>query len=236
MFSLAAAVPGFGSLIGGRRLLKAADEVFAARKMVTREANGVADVAIGMKVAQREMDVPFGRVREVFGTLGARTRAHLDEAFSEMRANPERGSISLPGRGGASHVDNGALDDLGRPTWGWARLRKGGMGGGSAPSRRIHPPGWQGEAAGHSRGHLIAGSMGGSGRDARNLVTQGRHANNAVMRQFEKDITDVVNAGQTVDYVVRPAYVGSELIPRGVTLHASGDQGFSLYVTILNLR
>ena len=43
-----------------------------------------------------------------------------------------------------------------------------------------------------------------------------------------------VRAGETVRYEAVPIYRGSELIPRGVTLRATGDGGFRLHVTVLN--
>jgi hypothetical protein len=47
-------------------------------------------------------------------------------------------------------------------------------------------------------------------------------------------VANAVRGGQTVRYEVVPIYRGSELIPRGVTLRATGDGGFRLHVTVLN--
>jgi hypothetical protein len=128
-----------------------------------------------------------------------------------------------------------SLDELGRPTGAAATITRELLGTGSAASRSILPPGFAGQAANHARGHLIARSLGGSGRDPRNLVTLfNRGANSPVMRDFEAQVANAVRAGQTVRYEVVPIYRGAELMPRAVTLRAAGSGGFRLDVTVLN--
>jgi hypothetical protein len=54
------------------------------------------------------------------------------------------------------------------------------------------------------------------------------------MRDFEQSVANAVRGGQSVRYEVVPIYRGSELIPRGITLRATGNGGFRLHVTVLN--
>ena len=66
---------------------------------------------------------------------------------------------------------------------------------GSPPKQSILPSGWnQMSATGREkqRCHLIAKSLGGSGKDARNLVTCHRNANAPVMRHYENRVRDLV--------------------------------------------
>ena len=129
----------------------------------------------------------------------------------------------------------GALDDLGRPTGASATITRETLSQGSAASRGIRPPGFQGGAANHARGHLIARQLGGAGDDARNLVTLYQNpVNSPIMRGFENQVRAAVEAGQTVRYTVTPIYRGTEAIPRAVTLSARGSRGLRLDVTVLN--
>ena len=127
------------------------------------------------------------------------------------------------------------LDELGRSTGAAATITREMLNTGTRASRSIIPAGFQGQAGGHARGHLIARSLGGSGTDPRNLTTLfQRGANSPVMRDFEAQVAAAVRGGQTVRYEVVPIYRGTELVPRGVTLRAAGDGGFRLEVTVLN--
>ena len=127
----------------------------------------------------------------------------------------------------------GALDDLGRPTGAAANITRRTLGTGSRATGT--PPGFAGKAAGHARGHLIGRQLGGSGSDARNVVTLfQRPANSPVMRGFENRVRAAVEAGETVRYTVVPIYRGTEAIPRAVTLTARGSRGFRLGVSVLN--
>ncbi len=129
----------------------------------------------------------------------------------------------------------GALDTLGRPTGAAATITRQTLGTGTRASSRIRPPGFQGGPANQARGHLIGRQLGGSGTDARNLVTLfQRPANSPVMRGFEGQVRTAVEAGQTVRYTATPIYRGAEAIPRAVTLSARGSRGFRLDVTVLN--
>ena len=129
----------------------------------------------------------------------------------------------------------GELDALGRTTGAAATVTRQMLNTGSAASRSIRPAGFAGGSANHARGHLISRLLGGSGRDARNLTTLYQNpVNTPVMRGFEQQVANAVRGGQTVRYEVIPIYRGSELIPRGVTLRATGDGGLRLHATVLN--
>lgn len=114
------------------------------------------------------------------------------------------------------------------------------IGTGSPASSSIKPPGFLGGGkggAGHARGHLLGNQLGGSGKDARNLVTLYQNpVNTPVMRDFETSVRRAVEGGQTINYSATPIYKGNNLMPSGVTLNAVGDGGFQLDVTILNRK
>jgi hypothetical protein len=131
----------------------------------------------------------------------------------------------------------GALDSLGRPTGVQASITSEMLGTGTRASQSITPPGWAGNGTefNQARGHLLGSQLGGSGSDARNIVTiQQQPANTPIMRDFETEVRQAVEGGQTVNYSVTPVYNGNNLIPRGLTIQASGSDGYNLGVTILN--
>ena len=145
------------------------------------------------------------------------------------------GGIKAVGSGVERAVSYGALDIFGRPTGVSATITRDMLGTGSPASRSIIPPGFEGGASGQARGHLLGNQLGGSGSDARNLVTiQQNPANSPVMRGYENQVRSAVEQGQVVRYSATPIYNGSELAPHGITINASGSQGFTLDVTILN--
>lgn len=55
------------------------------------------------------------------------------------------------------------------------------------------------------------------------------------MRAYENQVWCAVDdGGESIAYSATPAYSGSELLPRGVTISAQGNGGFYLFVTVLN--
>ena len=129
----------------------------------------------------------------------------------------------------------GELDALGRTTGAAATITREMLNTGTAAARSIRPAGFLGGGANHARGHLISRLLGGSGKDPRNLTTLYQNpVNTPVMRGFEQQVANAVRSGQVVRYEVVPIYRGSELLPRGVTLRATGDGGFRLHATVLN--
>ncbi|MFD8722591.1 ricin-type beta-trefoil lectin domain protein [Streptomyces sp. NPDC059629] len=107
--------------------------------------------------------------------------------------------------------------------------------------RSVKPPGFQGEAAGHTRGHLLGRQFGGDNRLAENFVTMYDRANNEAMSDVEDEIARIVRGGpgqpgQTVEYSVTPNYDDDlSEIPSSISISARGDGGYSLDVTIRNI-
>ncbi|MCF0115618.1 MAG: DNA/RNA non-specific endonuclease, partial [Erysipelotrichaceae bacterium] len=135
----------------------------------------------------------------------------------------------------SNNIDYGGLDDLGRPTGINAEITPDMIGAGSPASASIKPPGFGGQASGHARGHLLGNQLGGTGKDPRNLVTIYQNpVNHPVMSGIESKVRKAVEAGQTIRYSVTPVYNGMELIPRGITIHAQGADGFEIFQTIIN--
>ena len=90
---------------------------------------------------------------------------------------------------------------------------------------------------GHARGYLLGIQLGGSVKNAINLVTLYQlPVNSPVMRDFETSVRSAVDRGEDIRYLSIPIYEGNTLMPRGVTLKARRTNGFSLDVTILNKK
>ena len=101
--------------------------------------------------------------------------------------------------------------------------------------RSVKPPGFEGEAAGHTRGHLFGRQFGGDNRLPQNFVTMFDGANNEAMSDVEDEIAGIVRGGQTVNYSVIPNYDDEfSEIPSTISISARGDGGYSIDVTILN--
>jgi len=130
-------------------------------------------------------------------------------------------------------VAYGKLVEYGRPTGAVAKIDDELLRSGTRAN--VDPPGWTSGADGIDRGHLIAKVLGGSGDDARNIVTLFREANQQVMRGLELQIRDAVQAGQTVILRSTPIYSGANLVPIGVTIRATGSGGLNIYQTVRNI-
>ena len=134
-------------------------------------------------------------------------------------------------------VDYGSLDSLGRPTGVTARITQDMIGTGTAANRNIIPPGWSGNGRLHNeaRAHLLGRQLGGSGDVPENLVTFTQNpANSPVMSGFEAQIRAAIEGGEVIDFRATPIYDGNALVPRSITLEASGSSGFNLQISILN--
>ncbi|MGW5256445.1 DNA/RNA non-specific endonuclease [Streptomyces sp. NPDC004012] len=126
------------------------------------------------------------------------------------------------------------LDSLGRAQGVDTTITKSMLNSGTKASRRVKPPGWLGETAGHTRGHLLARSLGGDGRAPENIVIMYDRANNEVMEKIEEKIYKTVDAGHDVRYSATPQYRDpSDLIPAGVRIVAKGG-GLDIDQTIVN--
>ncbi|MFD3931274.1 DUF6531 domain-containing protein [Streptomyces sp. NPDC058614] len=109
---------------------------------------------------------------------------------------------------------------------------------GSPPGRgaRHAPAGFQGGAAGHSRGHLIGQQFGGDGRDMRNIVTQGTTQNNGPISDAEDLIAGHVrSSGNTVIMSVTPEYAHGGNVPSHVLIEAVDDFGWSFSTRLPNM-
>lgn len=115
--------------------------------------------------------------------------------------------------------DYGALDDFLRPR-GITALLKGRPDAGTPANHAIEPPGWTGggtDRANQARTHLLGQALGGSGSEARNLVTFDQGANVRMFNEFERDtiaITSTSEAATCFRYTVTPEYLG---IPKSPT-------------------
>jgi hypothetical protein len=109
---------------------------------------------------------------------------------------------------------------------------------GSAADPDIRPPGFDRlPARNRARGHLLGRQLGGSGDLQANLVALYQtRANSPVMRDYEGAVADAAQAGETIQYAVRPLYGSrtSDGAPRAIRITAAGDGGFRLDVTVAN--
>ena len=138
---------------------------------------------------------------------------------------------------GNSSIHYGELDSLGRATGVDATITVDMVGTGTPAKSSIKPAGFGGQKAGHARGHLLGNQLGGAGDDPRNLTTLFQNpVNHPVMSSVEGSVRKAVEAGEVVQYSVKPIYEGNTLIPSGVTIKAEGDKGFYIYQTILNRK
>jgi DNA/RNA non-specific endonuclease len=109
---------------------------------------------------------------------------------------------------------------------------------GSEADQDIRPPGYdQLPNRNRARGHLLGRQLGGSGDVEANLVALvQRRANSPVMRDYETAIADAAEAGETIEYRVRPVYANrtAKGAPVAVRLTARGDRGLRIDVQIAN--
>ena len=176
------------------------------------------------------------------GTAPALKQPYLPGQYTEYPAAVQGwAQQALPGGGsgiesGNSSIHYGELDSLGRATGVDATITVDMVGTGTPAKSSIKPAGFGGQKAGHARGHLLGNQLGGAGDDPRNLTTLFQNpVNHPVMSSVEGSVRKAVEAGEVVQYSVKPIYEGNTLIPSGVTIKAEGDKGFYIYQTILNL-
>lgn len=181
------------------------------------------------------------RTAIVTGEDAAAAARAESEATSSLRVTPLQEPAITPEACGIDSIvqrgsiNYGPLDALGRPTGVTATITEDMLGTGTRASPNILPPGFAGGSAGQARGHLLARLLGGSGDNARNLVTILQNPTNTpVMRAIEAETASAVRAGQIVQYSVTPIYEGASLVPRGITISATGSGGYAKYITVLN--
>jgi hypothetical protein len=106
---------------------------------------------------------------------------------------------------------------------------------GTKAGRRVKPPGWLGDAADHTRGHLLAKSLGGDGKIPENIAIMYARVNNEDMVAVEEQIYTAVDAGHNVRYEAWPEYANpSDLIPSAIRIKATGG-GLNIDETIPNV-
>ena len=177
------------------------------------------------------------------GTAPALNPPYLPGQYTEYPAAVQGwAQQALPGGGSGIESGNfsihyGELDSLGRATGVDATITVDMVGTGTPAKSSIKPAGFGGQKAGHARGHLLGNQLGGAGDDPRNLTTLFQNpVNHPVMSSVEGSVRKAVEAGEVVQYSVKPIYEGNTLIPSGVTIKAEGDKGFYIYQTILNRK
>ncbi|MGW3322903.1 DUF6531 domain-containing protein [Streptomyces virginiae] len=148
------------------------------------------------------------------------------------------------------------------PTWGGRVRYSSGPGGRAGVMRATIEPGMTGgttkppsKVLGYekrknlNKTHLLGAQIGGSNKDLRNFVTMHRFANSPVMKKIEDQIRAAVDAGETIEYTVTPVYSSAtdptDVIPKGLMIHARGNRGFQFtpyeggspanHITILNV-
>ena len=112
----------------------------------------------------------------------------------------------------------------------------------------VHPTGWvqnqydfvDGKSL-YNRCHLIGFQLTGENANEKNLITGTRYMNVDGMLPFENQVADyVASTGNHVLYRVTPAFVGSELVARGVEMEAysveDGGQGVCFHVYCYNVQ
>ncbi|WP_205847360.1 DNA/RNA non-specific endonuclease, partial [Planctopirus hydrillae] len=127
----------------------------------------------------------------------------------------------------------------GRPRGARALISPSMLGTGSDASSYLLPPGWDElPAKNRGRAHLVAKQLGGSGKDARNIVAMFQYtANSPAMSSCEGKIAAAVRNGECVELKVTANYNRDDPKPVSIAIEANGDRGcFSLTVTIPNTK
>jgi len=75
------------------------------------------------------------------------------------------------------------------------------------------------------RGHVLAKGLGGMGDRPEEAMALYQYPNRSPMQTFEKSIIDRVDAGETVEYFVKPLYSSPGSAPSWVVLSAEGSRG-----------
>ncbi len=141
---------------------------------------------------------------------------------------------TVPDAGAPASIDYGRLNADGQAVGIEATITQDILDTGSHADRSIRPPGFTSGADNHSRGHLLARMLGGSGDEPANLVTLfQRDTNSPVMSDFEQAIYDAVTAGEVVSYKVTSIHDGAGM-PTALAISARGSDGFRLDITLIN--
>ncbi|MFI0397169.1 DUF4781 domain-containing protein [Paracoccus jiaweipingae] len=215
-------------------------------------AKGARDGSIDpatLTTRQRELDQALLREQQRLDAAGSMGQGFvaapksLDDILTHYAASGaiRRGvpaglaALDAPAAHAAPRVDYGQVNAAGQAQGIQATITRASLDTGTHARSSIRPPGFDGGGANHSRGHLLARMLGGSGDDPRNLVTLfQRDTNSPVMSDFERQVYLAAQAGETVNYRVTPIYEDGQAMPTAVALQAKGDQGLDIAVTIIN--
>lgn len=160
---------------------------------------GIADAVIGSSVPRTSRVRPPTPAKQ--GRVAAPTRQRANIRPSELNADKQAGRVEAT-----------AIASM--------------VGTGTAPQQKIRPPGFEGGAAGHSRGHLYPSLLGGSGKDPRNLVTLSQNpTNHPHMSGFDGEIARRVRSGEVIEYSSTPIYNPGVGPPGTILMTATGSRG-----------
>ncbi|MEU7182480.1 MULTISPECIES: DNA/RNA non-specific endonuclease [Streptomyces] len=204
------------------------------------DAGGIKNVLGGMKLGGLgRLDVSLPDLRMRLPNPGGPRLATADEGPVGPTGRPLMRSAEHGGGGGRAPQKPippycKPLDSIGRATGVETTITHDMLDAGTKASRRVKPPGWEGEAADHTRGHLLARSLGGDGRSEANIAIIYDKANNEAMKDIELQIYDTVKNKGPVDYSATPVYAHpGDLIPAGIHIEATGS-GLHINQTIIN--
>lgn len=214
-------------------------------------AQGARDGSIDpatLATRQRELDQALIREQRRLDAAGAMGQGFvaaprsLDDLLTHYAASGDirlgvpagLAALDAPSAHAAAHIDYGRVNDAGQAQGILAIITRDSLDTGTKAGA-FDPPGFRHGRMNHSRGHLLARMLGGSGSDPRNLVMlYQQNTNSPVMRDFEQQVYNAVQAGETVSYQVTPIYSDGVAYPTHVALQAKGSQGLDIEITIVN--
>ncbi|ANZ17443.1 DNA/RNA non-specific endonuclease [Streptomyces noursei] len=205
------------------------------------DAGGVKNLLGNMKLdGLGHLNVSLPNLQIQLPNLGGPRLAMAGEGPVGPTGQPLMRSVERGGGGGGRAPQKPIppyckpLDSMGRATGVETKITQDMLDTGTKASRRVKPPGWEGEAADHTRGHLLARSLGGDGRSEANIAIMYDKANNEAMKDIELQIYDTVKNKGPVDYFATPVYAHpGDLIPAGIHIEATGS-GLNINQTIIN--
>jgi len=202
--------------------------LFMAANPLAGAAYGAAAMA-GASPHTRDLALAFG------GAADAVIASSVPRTSRVQRATPtKQGQLAAPGwqRPNIRPSELNAKRQAGRVE---ATAIASMIGTGSGTKRSIRPPGFEGKAKVHARGHLFPKELGGSGRDPRNLVTLSQTpTNDSDMRGFDATVAQKVRQGEVVEYSSTPLYTQGILAPSLIVMTAAGSRGTSMAKVVRN--
>ena len=196
--------------------------------------NDIPEVAGDALVAELPFEVVGGHAgRVVFRFVGgvAQRSLHVLPSMLNWRV----------ARSGVGTVVYEGIDEAGRHGGMRAWITREMLDKGTHASDDITPPGWLGNGTlyNQGRGHLLARILGGHGNLPQNLITIVQNPiNSPVMRGIEQRVYNAVEAGETVEYLVKPIYrIGArDEAPTVIRILAVGDRGLYIDEELLNFQ